>query len=118
MAEKAAPAFSQAASMPALCALKSEERSGGGISTLFAPVSPPSLASLIASTSRLVKPTADRHVMIGRGQRNIPGTVAEAENQHLRHDRADLPRREVDHRHDQPADQLLRRIEYSNLGGA
>ena len=67
------------------------------------------------SGSRLKQPAAVRHLALNRRQHHRALVVGEAERQHLRHELADLARREVDDRRHLPADQRLRAIVFGDL---
>ncbi len=56
------------------------------------------------------RPAADRDLGVRAQQDDAPLLVGQSEHQHLGHDWPDLPGREVDHGHDQPALQLLARV--------
>ncbi|KAB2957283.1 MAG: UDP-N-acetylmuramate dehydrogenase, partial [Thermoanaerobaculia bacterium] len=57
-----------------------------------------------------VEPPARRHLAVGPDENHRARRVRQAEHQHLRKHRADLPGREVDHRHHLPADQRGGRV--------
>ena len=72
-----------------------------------AQVDPPRLLEELAAV---------RHLLVRHDQHDGAIAVGEAQRQHLRHELADLARREVDHRSDLAADQAFRRVVHRELG--
>ena len=58
--------------------------------------------------ARLADPRAERHVAAGASRITLPSSSEAPSVEHLRHERADLARREVDDRDDEAALELAR----------
>ena len=72
-------------------------------------------AGLGATSCRLKQPAAVRHLALDRAEHDRALLVGKAERQHLRHELADLARREIDDRQHLAADQRLGRIVFGDL---
>src|SRR5215510_7134124 len=60
----------------------------------------------VATTGRSKQPAAVRHRPVKADEHDLAGVVGEAQSEDLRHELADLARREIDHRGDLAANQL------------
>ena len=72
-------------------------------------------ARLVLFGGRLVQAAAVRGRLVRGHEYNRTGRIIDTKGQHLRHERANLARREIDHRHHLPTDKRFRRIERGDL---